>query len=558
MSNRNRVLIVGLDGATWDLMGPWMQEGGLHNLRRLRDDGVSGRLTSTIHPVTTPAWTSFLTGQQQGRHGIYDHVHRRPGTYKMDLTNASMIKSPTIFDYLGRNGLRSVSLNIPYTFPPRPIAGLMVSGLFATVAGPEITQPPELFAEIAQVAPGYVVHPDFDPQAPDPLQRYLDDYLASIENRFKVAEYLMDREDWTLFSVAFTATDQIQHAFWHCLGADPVAAPRDFCYRHAIREVYEAIDTGLPRLLERVDDDTLVVVMSDHGAGELYRVVHLNRWLYDHGYLSLKTDGAKRNWRSAMLKGAASTYKKYLPVKWRARIRRWLGMGFERAKSEFESQLFSSPIIWETSRAYSMGACGNIFINLKGREPGGIVLPGAEYEALRSKMIAELAELRDPDSGELVVHRVYRREELYNGPYLDRAPDLIIQWRDYRYWGRGRYDQNMPPLFEPPSTWDFSELPLSGTHRPDGVLVVRGPGAHVGTVFHGARLIDLAPTFLAYLGLPVPVDMDGQALEALFEPGFLQPMYDTSPGFASEPDAFSFSQEDEARITQRLEELGYL
>ena len=187
MPTRNRVLVIGLDGGTWDLMEPWMAEGGLPNLKRLRDGGVSGRLASTIHPVTTPAWTSFLTGQQQGRHGIYDHVHRRPGTYKLDLTNASMIKSPTIFDHLGRHGLRSVSLNVPYTFPPRPISGAMVSGLFATVTGPEITYPPELFAEIARVAPGYVVHPDFDPQAPDPLQRYLDDYLTSVENQTIIA-----------------------------------------------------------------------------------------------------------------------------------------------------------------------------------------------------------------------------------------------------------------------------------------------------------------------------------------------------------------------------------
>ena len=145
MSNSRRVFVIGLDGATWDLMEPWMDAGYLPNLRRLRDGGTSSTLASTIHPGTTPALTSFLTGQQQGRHGIYDHTHRRPGTYRLELTNASMIKSPSIFDHLGRRGLRSVSLNVPYTFPPRPISGLMVSGLFAPSAGPEITQPPELW-----------------------------------------------------------------------------------------------------------------------------------------------------------------------------------------------------------------------------------------------------------------------------------------------------------------------------------------------------------------------------------------------------------------------------
>lgn len=562
MSACRRILVVGIDGGSWDLMTPWIAGGVLPNLAHLCRSGATGLLASTIHPVTTPAWTSFLTGQQQGRHGIYDHVRRRPGTYRLQITNASMIRVPTIFDHLGRYGLRSVSLNVPYTFPPRPISGLMVSGLFAPTVGPEITYPPELFAEIIRIAPEYVVNPDFDPHAPIPLQRYLDALLASVEQRFKVAEYLMRREEWALFIVVFTATDQAQHAFWHFMKADPITCPEGFRYRNAIRDVYQTIDTGLARLLDLVDNDTLVIVMSDHGAGELYRWVHLNRWLADSGYLAFRTDRREQNWRSSALKRVGSAYKKHLPVEWRAYIRKWLGIRFERVKSEFESQLFASPIVWEKSRAYSVGACGNIFINLKGREPAGLVEPGGEYEALRDEIAHKLLELRDPDSGALLIERVYRREELYHGPYLDQAPDLVIKWRDYRYWGRGRYDQNVPPLFEPPSTWDFSELPLTGTHRPEGVLIACGPGISPGTTLNGARIIDLTPTFLAFLGLSIPADMDGRVLTDLFEPGFLQPTCEGevvgTEGTTEAASGVNLSEEDEKKILKRLGELGYL
>ena len=557
MTSTRRALVIGLDGATWDLMAPWIEAGYLPNLATLRARGARGKLASTIHPVTTPAWTSFLTGQQQGRHGIYDHVRRRPGTYEVQVTNASMIRVPTIFDHLRPAGLRAVSLNVPYTFPPRPIPGVMVSGLFAPTVGPQITYPSELFAEIARVAPDYTIHPDFVPQAPDPLQRYVDDLIRSTEGQFKVAEYLMAREPWSLFVVVFTATDQVQHSFWHCLADEASADSRTAPYRHAIRDVYQAIDRNLPRLLSRIDDETLVIVMSDHGAGELHRWVHLNRWLADHGYLTFTSQRRRASWRTALLTRAAAAYKRHVPAGWRARVRQGLGRNFERAKSTFESQLFSTAIAWERSRAYALGACGNLFINLRGREPRGIVAPGAEYEALRDEIAAQLLELRDPETGDLLVARVFRREEIYHGPYLDQAPDLVIQWRDYRYWGRGRYDQFGLPLFEPSSTWDFSELPLTGTHRPDGVLIACGPGIGADRAYEGARLIDLAPTLLAYLGVPVPADMDGRVLADLFAPGIVQSERGAA---ASAPQAqeFAFTPDEEAAITQRLQDLGYL
>ena len=219
-------------------------------------------------------------------------------------------------------------------------------------------------------------------------------------------------------------------------------------------------------------------------------------------------------------------------------------MSFERAKSELESQLFSSPINWGETQAYSLGACGNIFMNVTGREPQGIVAPGAEYASLREQIKDELELLRDPETGQSLVKQVHRREELYSGPYLEEAPDLIIEWHDYRYWGRGRYDQSVPTIFEPPSTWDFSDLPLTGTHRPDGIFVGSGPGIPHGQSLAGAQLIDLTPTALAFLGVPVPRSMDGRVLTEMFAPGSLTPVFADSQTGTVSGDAYDFSAGD--------------
>ncbi|MEM7131198.1 MAG: alkaline phosphatase family protein [Chloroflexota bacterium] len=551
-----RVLVIGLDGATWDLMRPWMAEGKLPNLRALCEVGASAPLTSTIHPVTTPAWTSFLTGQQQGKHGIYDHVRRRPDSYKMEITNASMIQSPMLFDYIGQAGGRSISLNVPYTFPPRPIPGDMVSGLFATIVGPEITEPPELYDEISSLVPDYVVHPDFDPHASDPLQDFLTKYLTCIRNRVEVARYLMQKEPWSFSIVVFMATDQIQHAYWHFMSEHGPDDPDVGHLHDAILQVYQAIDAEIPALLEQTDEETLVLAMSDHGAGELHRFVNLNRWLSDEGFLTFKQK--RTNLSSLLIKQAATLYKRYLPAPWRFQVRKRLGQNFDRAKSEMESQLFASPMNWGKSKAYSMGACGNIFVNLRGREPEGTVEPGDGYEALCQSIVAKLSTLRDPETNEQLVKEVHRREAIYHGPYLNQAPDLIVEWRDYRYWGRGRYDQNDPPLFQEAKTWDFSGLPLTATHRPEGILIAHGPGVPADLSIDQAKLIDLAPTILAYLGIPVPQAMDGRPLAELFFPDFLDVETDSKELVRDEEGAFSFSESDERKIMERLENLGYL
>lgn len=549
-TKQRRVLVIGLDGATWDLMTPWIAAGKLPHLAQLQQAGASGDLLSTLHPVTTPAWISFMTGRQQGQHGVYDHVQRRPDSYGLEIMDATKIGAPLLFDYLGEADKTAVSINMPLTFPPPAINGLMVSGLFGTLVGPEITHPPELYARIAEIAPGYVVHPDYDPRAPRPLEKYLADLLQSIVDRTAVAEALLRENSWQLGIVVYTATDQIQHAFWR----EMAAGAAENAFHSAIFDVYKLIDDSLPRLLQCADEDTLVLVMSDHGAGALHGFVNINRWLADEGLLALRPEGESGR-RSGLITRAASAYKQYVPAGVRAAIRRNLQGAFTEAKARMESELFSAAIDWEETQAYSVGAGGNIFINVAGREPHGQVPPGEAYERLRERIIARLRPLRTPD-GQPLVKDVLRREEVYHGRYLERAPDLIITWHDYGWWGRARYNQSRLELFEMRDNWDFSTLPLTGSHRPQGVVIARGPGIAPQTVA-GAKLIDLAPTILAYLGLPVPRSMDGRVLGELFAPGALQPTYRDDDLGSGDGD-FRFSSDEEAKITQHLKDLGYI
>ncbi len=551
----NKLAIIGLDGATWDLLGPWMDAGYLPNLADLRERGVWGRLSSTIQPITAPAWTSFMTGMNSGRHGVFDFVRRQRDKYAIEITNASMISVPAIFDYLGAGGFRVASVNVPFTFPPRPIEnGVMVSGLFATTTGPAITYPPSLWERVARVAPDYQVNPDYDPKAAEPLEAYLRAQSDAVENRVRVAEMLL-AENWDVFMLVFTATDQLQHAFWHCLpGANvpPIFQDHPQRFGNPILKVYQQVDQNLPRLLKHLGPAGQVWVLSDHGAGPLHSWVQLNRWLEQAGFLSFR----QRARQAGLLGRAIRAYKRYVPDTWRRKVRFRLGSRFDAFKGGVETAMLTGAIDWRSTQAYSLGACGNIFVNLRGREPMGIVEPGAMYETLRQKLIKQLLDLRDPQTDQSLVDKVLLREEVYQGPYLNQAPDLLIIWRDYRYWGRGRYDVTGKEIFEKRYNWDFSELPLTGTHRPEGVLLAAGAGLHKGIEIKDARLVDLVPSFLASLGMPIPADLDGKVLLDAFE---THPQIIPGPPadrYAST--AFAYSDDDAALIQQRLEELGYL
>jgi predicted AlkP superfamily phosphohydrolase/phosphomutase len=560
-SSRRRVLIIGLDSATFDLIDPWVDSGDLPNLAGLLAQGCCGPLLSTLQPVTAAAWTTFSTGVNQGKHGLYDFVRRRPDSYGMTVTNASHVHAPTIFDIASQHGLRTFAINVPYTYPPRPINGVMVSGPFAPAVTPEIVHPPEFFDTLQAIAPDYFILPDYDSRHPEPMRAYAERLLREVELRQQVALHLMNTQPWDLFMVVIMATDEVQHAYWHCMTApktDPAAR-----YADVIRSVYRQADRTVGALLSQTQQDgfkgeTVVFVVSDHGAGPLRWLINLNGWLAQAGFLSYRQN--RTSLRAGLVKRLASFYRQNAPVRLRAALLNRLGAGhFDQIKGEVESTLFTSSVDWEKTQAYAMGAGGNIYINLKGREPSGMVEPGESYERLRHELSEAISQMRDPTSGEKIVKRVYRKEEIYQGPYLEQAPDLVIEWQDYACWGRGRYD-SQAAVFEAENFLEFSTTPLSGAHRREGVLFAQGPGIKPSGRIAGARLLDMAPTILSLLNIAPSPEMDGQILKDLFQDETWRRLQQTlsQENITHSESDISFSPEEEEKISQHLRSLGYL
>jgi predicted AlkP superfamily phosphohydrolase/phosphomutase len=564
-TSRKRVLVIGLDGGTLDLIEPWAAQGYLPNLASLMSNGTYGMMASTIQPTTAPAWVTFMTGVNQAKHGLYDFVRRRADSYALEVTNASHIVAPTIYDIASQYGQRVAAVNVPYTFPPRAVNGVIVGGPFTPTVTRDMVWPAAYFDRLKEIAPDYFILPDYDARAADPLADYAEKLIKGVELRERVALDLLQSQNWDLFHVVFMAIDEVQHTYWHCQDAPEDSAAGN--YRHTIRDVYRRVDQAVGAMLNQFSlsesrRDTVVMIVSDHGGGAFHRMINLNRWLAEAGFLHFPADasGTVRRLRTLALKRLAEAYRHYVSANIRCTIRARLGIRrFKQIKEGFESTLVTSEIAWHNTRAYSLGAGGNIFINLQGREPLGIVAPGAEYEKICKELTDALLMLSDPETGERIVERVYRREELYDGPLIHQAPDLIIQWKDYAYWGRGSYDSHTA-VFETQRHFDFSGQPLTGSHRPEGVLIMHGSGIRCGAQVEGARLLDMAPTILCLLGIPPLRDMDGQLLEKMLldEEAERLRQIATQGSFVTAGGQFEYSPEEAEKISERLRSLGYL
>lgn len=569
MNDRRRILVIGLDGATFDLIKPWVQQGKLPHFGRLMAEGVHGELASTVHPLSPPAWTSFMTGMNPGKHGIFDFSERAPESYNLQFTNGGFRKAKTLWRILSEAGKQVVVIDVPMTYPPEPVNGSLIAAMDSLWEESRFMFPPELLLEICERFGGYPFYPT------KPTLHEMDAYVHGmhevIEHRAEVARFLLRTKPWDFFQVVFLATDRVHHTLWRFMDAthplhDPVAAQR---YGTAIYDVYAHIDEVLGRFMAELDAGTTVLVMSDHGGGPYDKVVNLAKWLEQGGWLRFRPQarGAELNLRQRVLRTCAYSlpkhawrgFKRWVPV-W---IKRRLAATFPDLRAKWLSHLSLSSIDWGRTAAYALGNYGNIYINLEGREPQGIVRPGKEYEALRDRIIKALAQLRDPDTGQPILDRAYRREELYRGPYVERAPDIVVVWKDYRYYTRGTFSSEETALFALPGEFGSGRIEHSACHRPNGILLAQGEDVRKGEVVRGAAIIDLAPTILYLSGLPVPVDMDGRVLTELLDKRFL----DTHPIAACEgAEPFSaavdrdaaFSPEEAEQVANKLRALGYL
>jgi predicted AlkP superfamily phosphohydrolase/phosphomutase len=570
-STTNRLVIIGLDGATFDLIQPWVAAGDLPNLQRLMAEGSWGPLESVVHPFTAQAWTSMVTGVQQGKHRVFDFWERDFATYGFRLMNASHRALPALWNLLSQAGRQVIVVNVPQTYPPEPVHGVMVSGRDTPGLSAAYTYPPELKAELDGVsATPYVIVPDdwlwTQRGRPDMARGEL---LREADVRFDATLHLMDTRPWDMVFFVVSATDGAAHFFWKYHDPKhPLYSPVEAeLYGETLREVYRRCDQRIGELLQRLEGqmDVNVLVVSDHGQGPLGpQAVHLNLWLASQGLLHFRSGRSQ----ASLGERAAIVASHVLQ-----RGKRWLyrQVGFQTLtklrhlwpdslRTRLGAETFFPGVDWFQTRAFSEELRGNIWINLAGRDPHGVVQPGAEYEALRDQIVAMLPELTDPATGARPIRRVWRREELYHGPFLERFPDLIVEaaYADV-FKPRGAYTGADAARQLTPA--ELAQITITGCHRSNGIFIAWGPDIRPGGQVRGAALIDVAPTALHLLGQPVPVEMDGHVLQAALTGPAAGPVRVATLaelGFEGAGAEVSFSEDEEEYVRERLAGLGYL
>jgi predicted AlkP superfamily phosphohydrolase/phosphomutase len=584
MAVTERLLIIGLDGATFDLIGPWAKAGKLPNLSRLMETGAFQPLRSTIPPMTFPSWTTFMTGQNVGKHGVFDFTERKPNSYEVQFVNGSARKAKTMWKIMSDAGKRVCVVGLPCTYPPDPVNGVMISGFDAPNPGPKSMYPSALYEELRERVGEYIISPDIvkhiDANRPD---QALASILRSIDRKAATALYLFQREPWDCMMAMFGESDSSAHHFWkfHDHSSPHYEAAGFGEDGDPLLSVYQRLDEAVGDLLAAVPPGTTTMVVSDHGHGGTGdKIMYVNRWLAQEGFLAFRRRGL-RDLTSGVRYGLTRLGGRAKMILMRVlprRVRKLLA--YERRGglvNKIESFLRFASIDWSGTRAFSEETpyYPTIWINVRGRDPEGTVEPGPMYDAVRREIIERLLAWKDPETGEPVVKAVHRREDVYHGPELDRIPDLLVSWnldRGYSYLSRPSYQAQSGQSVERMSRAMIRKsrfmLGRSGSHRDHGILILSGQGIVQGIPIREPGMLDLAPTVLHLLGVPVPELIDGRVLSEALDARTVAQVATTGSGGVAVPAAAQaeegdragarYSEEENEKIEDRLRDLGYI
>jgi predicted AlkP superfamily phosphohydrolase/phosphomutase len=542
----SRVLVIGIDGATFDLVRPWTEQGELPNLARLMAEGVHGPLESTLPPVTSPAWPTFATGKNPGKHGVFDFI--RPLGGRFELVNASSLRAPTLWEILSRAGCTVGTMNVPVTYPPKPVNGFLIGGMLSPMAGP-FTYPADLLDRYKDQLKPYRIAPNIQYKEGNE-DAFTADLLDLVDRRGRYALRLMEDYPHDFLMFHFQATDVLQHALWKVVDPSHPRHDPEYAARvaPAFKRVYARIDDTIGQMLDRLGDETTVIVMSDHGFGSLHYTVNVNLFLLDQGLLKLKR-GAWTRLKTGLFRAGLTPASMWHLIE-HAGLQNYVWQVSKSTRNKVVSKFLSfDDVDWSRTVAYSIGHVGQVYINLRGREPRGIVEPGAEYEAVRRDVIDKLGDLRHPETGEPLVDEIIPGDEVVHGPYASRSADLHLVLDGYQAIAF--------PLFAADRRIVTRQIRGdSGCHRRHGVLIARGHGIRAGEKITDARIMDLSPTILHLMGRPVPSDMDGQVLEsALTLDRAVE--YESVEKTRAEAEE-GLSAEESAEVEERLRSLGYL
>jgi len=566
-----KVIVLGIDGATFAVLGPWARRGRLPNLARLLQGGTHSIMRSTIPPYSAQAWVSMMTGKSPAKHGIVDFFQpvvrpsagrdagspakRDASGVRHSFVSSARIQGEAIWDTLSRHGKRVGVVNVPLTYPPAQVNGYMVSGFMTPKGRQDYTYPAELRQEILAVTGAYDPDP-WDLLTPSQSLPELAHWMDIAE---QAARYLLERHPVDFYVSVIQALDQLQHTLWDVIADESARqGPRGAQLWPWVERCYQKMDAIIGQRLGLLDEDTTLFVVSDHGFQKVNSWFYVNRWLADAGFLCFAEDRRGRGGTVLAKLGLTRDGIKTLIQKVDVLgLRRYVGRFTRAAIADKLEDALSPPIDWTRSVAYSGSRTSEgIFINLKGREPQGIVEPGAAYEQVRERIMRALSALVDPRTGERVVSAVYRREDVHNGEFLHLLPDVLFSLDDRPYLTSD--STTAMRAFAPLSRDD-----VRGRHHSHGVFAACGAGVVPGLELPEVAIVDVAPTILYAMDLPIPADMDGRVLEEAFTPEYRRShpiRYEAPPAGAAReagPEPV-YSDEEDAEMQRRLRGLGYL
>jgi predicted AlkP superfamily phosphohydrolase/phosphomutase len=555
-SIRKKAFILGIDGATFDIINPLVANDKMPNMKKVIEGGVHGILHSTVPPLSAPAWVAFMTGKNPGHYGTFHFrkisIESSLNMFNLELISSSAYRGDTFFDYLGKNGHKVGIMTVPVTYPPWEVNGFLVSGYPCPDPNENsnFTFPLELSGELPEnlnwtedinsnIIPKEELRGASDPQD------VLEGGRIMMTRRTEYTLKLMNKYDTELTILVWGAIDRAQHMLWKYHDPGHILHQPNNEFSAHIEKLYCHADRLLGQIMARIGPETPLFIISDHGFGSKQGSrFHLNAWLNYNGYL-------KSYFRAKFLNNLLINKLKPLIRKLAGR----LDAGSRKKLIKANRALAMSAIDFNKTLAFmypideqTMG----LVINLRGRQPKGIVSE-KEYDSLRNEIIEKLEELQNSENDKRVLKNCYKREELFCGSKTVEAPDIILELAEGYYSGLksvGKFFSQIP----------FGQLnEISGTHRAEGIFIGCGPDLSRGKILEKANIIDVAPTVLYSLNEKIPVDIEGEVIRSAFSEHRLKkaPEY-IDREVVKVSDEAEASEAEQLSMAKKLKELGYL
>ena len=505
-NNNTKVIVIGIDGGTWDLLTPLIKKGELPNLKRLIEKGTCGKLKSTIPPVTIPAWLSFATGKNPGKLGCFDFLIPDGSLNSLKSINSRLIVSKTFYEILSENGKKCTIINLPGSYPPKIKETIITDFLNPSN---DFIFPPDLVSEIPELK-NYRLVPNRSLYLKGKINDYISDIIDIEKVRFECAMKLFKKE-WDFFFLLFSGTDWIQHILYDKL----VSGELDD--NLGALELYNNIDKYIGWFVDNAPRDATIMIMSDHGFRTCKKTFFVNEWLKKEGFLRIESRTISRKPRHRSEQETFNVLSKKINIKLPITLLNHLKslswmypiyisltriLPLEIQKNNIQSKL-SSTIAYTINNSCSN--FGGIYINDKERFVDGSV-DLINYDSLRNEIINKLGDVENPKTGKKIIKHIWKKEEIYFGPQLSTLPDIIIMLSDEYRVGTLVFGEI------------FGEKRIEPCdHSLQGIFACIGPKIRNNQNNKRFEIIDICPTILHLFNIAIPKDIDGKVLKELFK-----------------------------------------